>query len=113
MFLIDWEYSGNDDPASDMGTFICCSDYTYDEAEKVLKMYLAGSGDGCGEITEPDAGLMRHYLGYVAIASYYWFVWALYQELRGNHVGEWLYLWHRNSRVYAARAAKMPDDRCE
>lgn len=100
MYLIDWEYSGGDDPASDMGTFICCSDYTYDEAVKVIRQYLGGSA---------EPGLLRHYIGYVAIASYYWFVWALFQEMRGNHVGEWLYLWNRNSRIYGEITLEMFD----
>ena len=37
MHLIDWEYSGMGDYASDLGVFICCSDYTYDEALRVLE----------------------------------------------------------------------------
>ena len=98
MFLIDWEYSGNDDPASDLGTFICCSDYSYDEAISVLKRYL---GSSCTE------SLLRHYIGYVAIAAYYWFVWALYQEVRGNSVGEWLYIWYRNSKLYGRRTTEL------
>ena len=40
MYLIDWEYSAMSDYASDLGTFICCSDYSTEEAEGVL----AGSG---------------------------------------------------------------------
>lgn len=98
MFLIDWEYSGNDDPASDLGTFICCSDYSYDEAVNILKKYL---GKGCTEI------LLRHYIGYVAIAAYYWFVWALYQEMRGNPVGEWVYIWYRNSKLYGRKTLEL------
>lgn len=98
MYLIDWEYSGGDDPASDMGTFICCSDYSFEEAQQVIDRYFEGNA---------DPGMFRHYVGYVAIASYYWFVWALYQEIRGNHVGEWLYLWNKNSRIYGERVLEM------
>ena len=98
MFLIDWEYSGNDDPASDLGTFICCSDYSYEEAISVLRKYL---GKDCTEDS------LRHYIGYVAIAAYYWFVWALYQEVRGNSVGEWLYMWYRNSKLYGRKAIEL------
>ena len=36
MHLIDWEYSGMSDYASDLAVYICCSDYTYDEALHVL-----------------------------------------------------------------------------
>lgn len=98
MFLIDWEYSGNDDPASDLGTFICCSDYSFEEAQEIIKQYLQSN-------PEPDE--MRHYIGYVAISSYYWYVWALYQETRGNSVGEWLYQWYKNSKMYAKKTLEM------
>lgn len=98
MYLIDWEYSGNDDPASDIGTFICCSTYSYNEAVAVIKEYLE---------CEPDNETLAHYVGYVAIASYYWYVWALYQETRGNSVGEWLYMWYKNSKLYCDKAEEL------
>lgn len=85
MYLIDWEYSGNADPASDIGTFICCSDYTLDEAKDVLKIYFGR------ELTEKE---MRHYLGYVAISSYYWFVWAVFKESLGEDIGDYVKIWH-------------------
>ena len=97
-YLIDWEYSGNDDPASDIGTFVCCSDYSYEDALAVIEEYLEHT---------PDRGELAHYVGYIAIASYYWYVWALYQETRGNVVGEWLYLWHKNSKIYGKRALEL------
>ena len=40
MHLIDWEYSGMSDYASDLAVYICCSDYTYDEALHVLELYF-------------------------------------------------------------------------
>lgn len=99
MFLIDWEYSGNDDPASDLGTFICCSDYSYEEAVEIIKQYLQDEN--------PVDAQLKHYLGYVAIASYYWYVWALFQESRGNSVGEWLYIWYKNSKRFANEMKKL------
>ena len=98
MYLIDWEYSGNDDPANDIGTFICCSDYTYEEALETIKIYLSH---------EPSQSELRHYLGYIAIASYYWYVWAIYQESLGNPVGEYLYIWYKNSKFYAKKALEL------
>lgn len=98
MYLIDWEYSGNDDPANDLGTFICCSDYNYEEAIEVLEMYA-------GKKLEIEE--LRHYLGYISIASYYWFVWAIYQESVGNTVGEYLYLWYKGSKFYAEKALEL------
>ena len=89
--LIDWEYSGNDDPANDLGTFICCSDYTFDEALEIFDIYFG---------RKPTDKELRHCLAYVAIASYYWFVWAIYQESIGNMVGDYLFLWYKNTNFY-------------
>lgn len=95
MYLIDWECSAMSDYASDLGTFICCSDYTYEEACQVFDVYF-------GRQTTPEE--LRHCLAYVALASYYWFVWALYKESSGDPVGEWLYLWYRYAKQYSALA---------
>ena len=91
MSLIDWEYSGMGDPAGDLGTFIGCSNYTVEQAEKVLEIYLQ-------EV--PDTKTRRHYLAYVAVTSYYWFLWALFQESVGKPVGEFLYTWYQFTRQY-------------
>ncbi len=98
MYLIDWEYSGNDDPASDLGTFICCSDYTYGQALDVIEEYLGHT---------PDRIELRHHLAYVALASYYWYVWAIYQTSVGNNVGDYLYLWYRGAKEYGNKALKL------
>ena len=95
IYLIDWEYSAMLDYASDLGTFICCSDCTYEEARQVFDAYF-------GRKATPEE--LRHCLAYVALASYYWFVWALYKESSGDPVGEWLYLWHRYTKQYSALA---------
>lgn len=97
--LIDWEYSGNDDPGSDIGTFICCSDYTYEEALNVIRMYY--------DDREPTIEELRHKIAYVAIASYYWFIWALYQESVGKIVGEYKMLWYDNTKTYMQNALNL------
>ncbi len=98
MSLIDWEYSGMADPASDMGTFIACSDYTMDEADAVLARYFQ---------RQPTYEQQRHYIAYVAIASFYWFLWAIYQEQMGKAVGEYLYIWYKFTKSYSKRALSM------
>lgn len=98
MYLIDWEYSGMADPAVDIGTFIACSPYDMEQADAVIAEYLGH---------EPSASELRHYLGYVAILSYYWFVWSLYQDCIGKPVGEWQYLWYKATRAYADRALQL------
>lgn len=98
MSLIDWEYSGMGEPAGDLGTFIACSNYTVADAEKVLELYLQ-------EV--PDRKTKRHYLAYVAVTSYYWFLWALFQESVGKPVGEFLYIWYRYTKQYGQLALDL------
>lgn len=98
MSLIDWEYSGMGDPAGDLGTFIACSNYTVEDAEKVLELYLQ-------EVA--DKKTKRHYLAYVAVTSYYWFLWALFQESVGKPVGEFLYIWYRYTKQYGQLALDL------
>ena len=99
MELIDWEYSGNCDPAFDLGVFICCSeDYSYQDALEILKIYYQK------ELTPSE---LRHCLAYIAIASYYWFVWGLYQESSGKPVGSYLYLWHKYTKQYLEKSLKL------
>jgi len=96
--LIDWEYSGMGEPAGDLGTFIACSNYSVEDAEKVLELYLQ-------EV--PDRKTKRHYLAYVAVTSYYWFLWALFQESVGKPVGEFLYIWYRYTKQYGQLALDL------
>ena len=102
MYLIDWELSGNDDPAIDLGTFICYSDYLYDETVDVINRYL-------GYVA--DDNILRHYIAYIAIASYYWFVRDIYQESIGNEVGVKTYMWYKKSNEYAKKALEMYENR--
>lgn len=98
MNLIDWEYSGMGDYANDLGTFVCCSDYTYDEAEQVFETYFQ----------RPLTPLeLRHCVACTALASFYWFVWALYKEECNESVGEWLYRWYKNVLQYGKKAVEL------
>ncbi|MCM1299869.1 MAG: phosphotransferase, partial [[Eubacterium] siraeum] len=99
MYLIDWEYSGNSDPSTDLGTFICCSDYTYEEALNVIRLYYKDENR--------SERSMRHDIAYVALASFYWFVWAIFQESNGNKVGEYLMIWYKYSKLYSKKALEL------
>lgn len=98
MYLIDWEYSGMSDPGVDIGTFIACSDYDMEKAEEIIKIYLGH---------EPEERELRHFIGFTAASSFYWFVWALYQESVGKTVGEYLYIWYRYTNKYSKRALEL------
>lgn len=90
--LIDWEYAGNADPGCDLGAYIMDAMYDVEESTRFIKEY-------CGE--EYNERLLFHYLAYVAIVSYYWFVWALYREACGAVMGESLHNWYVMAKRYA------------
>lgn len=98
MYLIDWEYAGMGDYASDLGTFICCSDYTPEQAKQVIEWYF-------GKPVSPKD--MRHCIAYVALAAFYWYVWAIYKDVCGDPVGEYLYIWYRYAKDYGEMALEM------
>lgn len=98
VYLIDWEYSGMADPAVDIGIFVTCADYTWTEVLNVLKIYLGH---------EPMGMELFHYISYIAICSYYCFLWALYQESNGKSVDQYMYIWYQNTKVYEQKAEEI------
>ena len=98
MTLIDWEYSGQGDTAQDLGSFIACSDLDYEEALYAINAYL-------GHEAKPEE--LRHFLAYTAIASYCWYLWAIYQESNGVDTGAFLDLWYRYSYLYFEKADEL------
>lgn len=98
MSLIDWEYSGQGDTAQDLGSFIACSDMSYEEAMFAITKYLG---------QEPVNNELRHYLAYTAIASYCWYLWAIYQEANGVDTGKFLKLWYDYSYMYSNKAIEL------
>lgn len=101
MYLIDWEYSGMSDYASDLGTFVCCSDYGLDEAKRAFGLYFGR------DLTLAE---LRRCVAFTALSSFYWFVWAIYKDACGEPVGEWLYLWYKNAKAFGAEAFKISAD---
>lgn len=100
MYLIDWEYSGMSDYASDLSVFIACSDYTYDEAIEVLEAYFGRP------LTDDE---LFHNIAYLSVVSFHWFIWALYKDMCGDPVGEYLYLWYRYTKMYGKAALEMAE----
>ncbi len=97
--LIDWEFSGMSDYASDLAVFICCSDYTYDEAMDVLKEYFER------EMTPEEE---FHCIAYLAIISFHWLVWALYQEMVGAPT-PFLDIYHNYTHMFEDAALDILD----
>lgn len=98
MSLIDWEYSGQGDTAQDLGSFIACSDMSYPEALSAIRKFLGH---------DPTDEELRHYLAYTAIASYCWYLWAVYQEANAVETGDFLKLWYDYSYFYYDKAIAL------
>lgn len=90
--LIDWEYSGMSDPGIDVGYYIVDAMYDFDDAEKFIKKYLGNKYNKVNRF---------HFMAYVSIIAYYWFVWALYRESCGAVMGDSLYNWYKMAEKYA------------
>ena len=90
--LIDWEYSGYSDPGIDVGYYIVDAMYDEDEARKFIREYL-------GDDWSPEKEF--HYMAYVAVIAYYWFVWAMYRESCGANMGDSLSNWRDMAEKYA------------
>lgn len=98
MYLIDWEYAGMSDYASDFGTFVVESELTEEEAERALEFYFE---------RKPTPVELMHNFAYVAFAGWCWYIWALYKEYRGEIVGEWLHIYYSYAKKYLTLALEM------
>lgn len=86
--LIDWEYAGMSDEASDYGTMVVCAELSQELAERALRAYLGRPATPAEE---------RHYQAYVVFAGWCWYVWSLLKEREGDDVGEWLLVYYRHA----------------
>ena len=92
VILIDWEYSGVSDPGIDIGYYIVDGHYDFQQAEQFIKEYLQ-------QDYNPTTRL--HYLCYISIIAYYWFVWALYRESCGASMPDALQCWLNEAIIYS------------
>ena len=98
VILIDWEYSGMSDPGIDVGYYIVDAQYDVDMAERFIREYLQDNEMYFGV---DYTYRYNHFMNYIAIIAYYWFVWALYRESCGAHMGHALYDWRDAAIKYA------------
>ena len=99
--LIDWEYAGMADYASDFGTFVVTCMLGEAEAEKALEMYF-------GRVPTPQE--KRHNFVFVGLAGWCWYVWSLQKESEGDNVGDWLYTYYRYAKKYLPLAISLYEE---
>jgi thiamine kinase-like enzyme len=82
--LIDWEYSGMNDPAWDLASFCLESGFGPKEEEAILAAYAARTGSAAR-----DLAIAVH--AYEFLQDYLWSLWALLQEAASRDQGMALY----------------------
>lgn len=100
-YLIDWEYSGLADYASDFGTYVVCCECSDEEALRALEHYFD---------RKPTFEEVRHNFAYVALAGWCWYVWSLVKEAEGDFVGEWLYIYYNYAKKYLGKVLRWYDE---
>ena len=101
MELIDWEYAGMSDIASDFGTMVVCTEMAPDRAEEALGDYFGRT---------PTDAERRHFWAYVVFAGWCWYVWSLLKEAEGDDVGEWLFIYYRHAADYVDQVLQAYED---
>ena len=96
--LIDWEYAGMADFASDFGTFVVTCELDGEEAERALAHYYGRT---------PTLEEKRHNFAFVGLAGWCWYVWSLQKESEGDFVGDWLYTYYRYAKKYLPLAISL------
>jgi thiamine kinase-like enzyme len=93
IYVIDWEYAGNNDPMWDLGDLSVEAGFGGDQDEALLKAYFDG--------TVPAADRGRMVL-YKAMCDLLWTLWGIIQHVNGNPADDfWAYAVNRFARCKA------------
>jgi len=83
MWIVDWEYSGMNDPAWDLGDLSVEGEFTDLQDLEMLRAYYG---------TEPDAAQLGRVVIYKAMCDLLWTLWGLIQHADGNEAEDfWSY----------------------
>ena len=78
IYLIDWEYSGMNDPMADFAALFLESEFTQENQDYVLKYYFEGE--------VPDIA-MKKILCYQVLWDFLWAQWTVIKESKGEDFG--------------------------
>lgn len=87
LYFIDWEYSGINDPAHDLGSILSRRNLSECEIERILTLYFGR------ELTPKEH---QHYTAYIVLSGFYWFCWGLYKGSVGEDDGFFFLPAYRN-----------------
>lgn len=80
IFLIDWEYSGMNDPMADFAALFLENDFTADNVDYILNLYYEGN---------VPANTARKILVYQVLWDYLWTLWTCIKEAQGDDFGSY------------------------
>lgn len=93
IYLIDWEYSGMNDPAWDLGNLSVEADFDPEQDRTMMEAYCAGS---------VPPGLYDRVVLQKAMSDYLWGIWSIVQHANGNPAADfWTYATDRFERCKA------------
>lgn len=78
VYLIDWEYSGMNDPMADFAALFLESDFTEENQDYILGHYFAG---------DIPANVKQKILCYQVLWDYLWAQWTVIKESKGDDFG--------------------------
>lgn len=80
IYLIDWEYSGMNDPMADFAALFLEADFKQENAQYILEEYFDGN--------IPD-NIMTKILCYQVLWDYLWAQWTIIKEAKGDDFGSY------------------------
>lgn len=93
IFIIDWEYAGNNDPMWDLGDVSVEAGFGPDQDVALMEAYFAG---------KPPAAQVGRIVMYKAMCDLLWTLWGIIQVVNGNPADDfWAYAVNRFERCKA------------
>ncbi|MBQ8459721.1 phosphotransferase [bacterium] len=96
-YLIDWEYSGLNDPAFDLACFYGRYHFEEDMIDEYIEEYLEH---------KPSFEEMRYFRAWISMAAFYYFCWGLYKGSVGEDDGFFFVTCYRSCLKYSEETIK-------
>ena len=98
--LIDWEYSGHQDPIVDVAMFCISAAFTKSQSDRLLQLYLE---------REPELSEYARFYTYIATAGLMWSLWSEYKTANGEIFEGYIERTYNLCKKYSRLAAKLFD----
>lgn len=98
LYLIDWEYSGINDPAHDINSILTRYYFTDEQINQYYRDYFDR------ELTDLE---YRHFYAQLPVSAFYWLCWGLYKGSIGDDDGFFMIQAYRNIQRFIDKAISM------